>query len=79
MQNCFILTTNHRSLNFFWPGKIDTASTNVFKNTSAVAVKTMERSEATFFNTNIQLLLYICLCFALTLFIVKRFLLKKKG
>lgn len=78
MQNCFILTTNHRSLNFFWPGKIDTASTNVFKNTSAVAVNTIETFDATLYNTNIQLLLYICLCFALTFFIVKKLLIKKR-
>lgn len=79
MQKCFILATNDRALSFFWPEKIDTASANVFKNTSAVTVKTMERSDATFFNTNIQLLLYICLCFALTFFIVKKLLIKKRS
>ena len=79
MKNNFILAVNDHFIINLWPGKIDGDSAIVFKNTSATIIQKTQNSNTLSSNNTTQTLLYICLCFALTFFIIKKFLIKKRA
>lgn len=79
MKNYFILAVNDHSIINLWPGKIDGDSAGIFTNTSATVIQKTQNRNTLSFNNTIQLWLYLCLCFGLTFFIVKKFLIKKRA
>lgn len=79
MKNNFILAVNDHSIINLWPGKIDGDSVIIFTNTSATVIQKTQNSNTLSSNNTTLTLLYICLCFALTFFIVKKFLIKKRA
>ena len=78
MKVFFILAANDRSLSYLWPGKIDTIDRKAFTNTSSLPHYKPIKKNSLFANTNIQLILYTCLCFTLAFLIIKRLMVKRK-
>ncbi|MBA3682291.1 MAG: hypothetical protein H0W73_14200 [Bacteroidetes bacterium] len=76
MKNYFILSTDHRSLSFFWPGKIDTLKTNIFTNSPVKVIKKESNNPPASNTSTLYTITYTLICIVITILIVRKLIAK---